>query len=326
MPTGRKKGTPQSEQSPGTARRSSTSHTPRATPPGTTPRASSTTPRTPASAAPSPPVKMSPRASAPAASPRRSTAGDVFASVGKLKMRAACELDSDEAGSLAPGTRVVILERSELSDGTKRARVGKESNGVPLGWVSCVAKDGRDNLEPITKASPSGVAKSSTNKAPPSTQNAASLPFAGLPPTSASSGALTARSTAKATATAGAAKSVLPSEAIAAAEAAALEAVAAQTAAAQAAAKARSDRTGLAMAPAPAAALAAAMSARNVRPPIGGSPVAGSRFHSSASAAPGTPGRASSPATPGRSMPNTPGRSPATPGRAARGGSSFAAR
>ena len=71
---------------------------------------------------------------------------ETFVTTGKLKMRHGCERDSDEAGSLLSGTRVIVLERCELVDGTQRARIARESGSV-LGWVSSLSKDGRENLE-----------------------------------------------------------------------------------------------------------------------------------------------------------------------------------
>ena len=71
---------------------------------------------------------------------------DVFISVVKLKLRKTDSLDSEEAGTLAAGTRVNVQERRELSDGTKRALIALENDNRPLGWVSEISKDGSDNL------------------------------------------------------------------------------------------------------------------------------------------------------------------------------------
>lgn len=320
--TARKKSAPQIEQSPlgtgrgeqparseqplGTGRRSSlSSTTPRATAPGTTPRAASATPREKTS----PSSSSKPVTAGPSGEP-------VFLAAGKLKMRAKSELDSDEAGTLPVGTRVIVMDRRDLADGTTRARVGRASDAAPLGWVSMLAKDGRANLDPL----PAGASAAAGSKAPVS-QQSATAGFAALPPTS--SGALTARSTAKAAATAGIVKASLPSAALAAAQSAAHEAVAAQAAAEKAVAKATA-AAGAAIASAPAAALAAVMNARNLQRP----PTSGSSFHAGQAStpkvpsSPNTPGRAQSPMTPGRATPTTPRRG----NKSARGSSPFGSR
>ena len=64
----------------------------------------------------------------------------------KLKMRKSSELDSDEAGELPTSSIVSILEQKELEDGTQRAQIGWCGSTAPLGWVSCLSKDGRNNL------------------------------------------------------------------------------------------------------------------------------------------------------------------------------------
>ena len=52
-------------------------------------------------------------------------------------------------GELPAGTQVRVVERSELADGTRRARLGREGgDGSSLGWVTCVGRDGEDNLLP----------------------------------------------------------------------------------------------------------------------------------------------------------------------------------
>jgi len=312
--------------------------------PTTTPRASGVmTPRAPAS-----PLGAVSRltATTPRASPSKtatltgSTQGEVLVAMGKLKMRAGRELDSDETGSLPAGTRVVVLERGELVDGTKRTRVAREGDSTPLGWVSSLTKEGRENFESCGAVAPAPPARSSVavpgsvaagGSKVPSLHSASAMPFAVLPPTSASSGALTARSTAKAAAAAGAAKAVLKPETVAAAEAAARLAVATQAAAAQAAVHAttRKDRP----AGAPAAALVAELSACNIHPSVGSSLTMLSPFHVTGGSA---LLNAQVPATtiPPRSAPTTPGRSgssaPTTPGRSgsksARGGSTFRSR
>ena len=136
---------------------------------------------------------------------------------------------------LSAGTKVCILETTQLPDGTKRARIAMAGKQSPLGWVSSFAKDGTDNLVAASSAmlpsarvepclrhaawdwlleevrlcparavdSSHGVAPSLTRQSqrlpgrvPRLSGSASQLPF--LPPSSASSGGLTARSTAKA--------------------------------------------------------------------------------------------------------------------------------
>ena len=72
----------------------------------------------------------------------------------KLKMREGCDLDSELAGEISETTKVHILERSELSDGTIRARIARFGEAAPLGWVSLIAKDGRANLVEATAGTP----------------------------------------------------------------------------------------------------------------------------------------------------------------------------
>ena len=66
----------------------------------------------------------------------------------KLKMRLSSELDSAEAGDLAVGTCVLVLETRTLDDGTPRAQVADATDPCkPLGWVSTIAKsDGHATL------------------------------------------------------------------------------------------------------------------------------------------------------------------------------------
>ncbi len=80
-----------------------------------------------------------------------------------LKVRCEVEMDSPEIGTIAAGTQVRVLDRRELPDGTRRAKIGQHEErlnsprrmGTPapsaeevlvLGWVSCAGKDGRENL------------------------------------------------------------------------------------------------------------------------------------------------------------------------------------
>lgn len=271
----------------------------------TTPRVqpTSATPRSPGSSA----RGAVPQASAtPRLAPTKAHDGQLCVTAAKLKMRLLCELDSDEAGSLTPGTRVILLERRELGDGTQRTRVGREADGVPLGWVSTYAKDGKSNLETLVTSTPTSSAGSSSKVS--SLSSVSALPNTSLPPNSVSSGALTARSSSKATATAGAVRAALTSEAVAATETAAKEAVAAQAAAAQAAAR------------------------KGRQVPAVGPVGTSSPFHAGDSSA--RTSLAAPPSTPGRSAPTTPGRAPSTPGRSlpgtprksARGSSPFHAR
>jgi len=333
---------------PGTAPRATPSVTPRA-------QSSSATPRTATGITPRTALGTTPRASsARAISALTKDTQELFIASSKLKMRAGCELDSNEAGTLPAGSKVSIIGHGQLSDGTKRAQVAREGDAIPLGWVSCHAKDGRENLVAISGAVPgspgnetlikldhfASVSAFAPSKQPPTSQVLASnalgrvpklaTPTVGgmplLPPT-ASPGNLTARSTAKAAATAGAAKAALSSSTVAAAAAAAKEAVAAQVAAEQAAAVEATQQRRLSQPPvagAPAAAIAAAMLAipgragsslqrsyrqkdgRTSPRPAVGSPKASPRGE-----------RTTTPMTPGRATPTTPGRSPGTPGRAA---------
>lgn len=68
----------------------------------------------------------------------------------KLKVRTGCELESSVACDDVPaGAAISILDRTELPDGTKRALVSLVRLGgwnPPIGWVSEVSKDGRENL------------------------------------------------------------------------------------------------------------------------------------------------------------------------------------
>lgn len=75
-----------------------------------------------------------------------------------LKVRAGSELDSAEAGELTAGTRVIVVERQTLSDGTHRACLarfhgggagGGGSDTDTIGWVSSISKsDGLETLLP----------------------------------------------------------------------------------------------------------------------------------------------------------------------------------
>ena len=82
------------------------------------------------------------------AASRESTV-NLFIARSKLKVRAGSALESDAQGEVPAGTKVYVTERWQLADGTRRAlisRSGEEGTTATLGWVSCVAKDGRDTL------------------------------------------------------------------------------------------------------------------------------------------------------------------------------------
>ena len=79
----------------------------------------------------------------------RPTTDEVYISRVELKMREGSSLDSAVAGKLAAGSRLVVLQRADLEDGTQRVCVAKEEeSSKPLGWVSVTGKDGIDNLAP----------------------------------------------------------------------------------------------------------------------------------------------------------------------------------
>ena len=72
----------------------------------------------------------------------------------KLKMREHSEKDSLEAGELKPGTKVLVLERDVLPDGTQRACVAdaRDADGgspIALGWITTLRQDGSENLVPM---------------------------------------------------------------------------------------------------------------------------------------------------------------------------------
>ena len=74
---------------------------------------------------------------------------DAFVLRGKLKLRAGPELSTSAVGFLPPSAVVCILEQTELDDGTSRALVARFGESPPLGWVSCLSKDGQRNLIPF---------------------------------------------------------------------------------------------------------------------------------------------------------------------------------
>lgn len=77
----------------------------------------------------------------------------------RLRLRAACELESEEAGQLLVGSLVRVLERTSLPDGSARALVAiAEASDfaslpqTPAGWVTAVDKDSRmPNLLEVTR-------------------------------------------------------------------------------------------------------------------------------------------------------------------------------
>jgi hypothetical protein len=98
-------------------------------------------------------------------SPGRDRAGtdsQIFVVRNPLKVRANAEMDSGEVGTLPMGERVWVLDRCELADGTRRAQLGAHDEPLssprikdqhrearsaqPIGWVTLLGKDGRDNL------------------------------------------------------------------------------------------------------------------------------------------------------------------------------------
>ena len=73
----------------------------------------------------------------------------VYVNKARLKLRYMDALESGEIGWLPPGSRVRVLERRILLDGTRRAILGALEDGKPpLGWVSTVARDGSDSIRP----------------------------------------------------------------------------------------------------------------------------------------------------------------------------------
>jgi len=257
----------------------------------------------------------------------------------KLKMRVGAELDSNQAGEVRAGTRVHVLEKKTLPDGTARSCLALEGQSTILGWVSSFAKDGQENLlanESIgLGASASAISQTISQK------NSSAFAPNALPSMSSSSpldntlvvpgysSLPTARSSAKATAAVGVAKSSLPPAAIAAAEAAARASVAAQAAAVKEAAEAaRSGRpppVRPSTAPMSAAsAIAAATPSPTPKQPSSPSSTTpksnlslGSSFHANSPkgvmSARGSSPRSSPRVSP--STPSTPGRTPGTPGR-----------
>lgn len=115
--------------------------------------------------------------------PSRHDIGHAFTVRQKLKMRTQCELTSDEAGELLPGTEIVLMTLQKVPDGTLRAHVasappgGGTGRGAPLGWVSCVSKaDGISNMIPLERVDASKAAAAAERAA------AASSMFSTQPP------------------------------------------------------------------------------------------------------------------------------------------------
>ena len=79
---------------------------------------------------------------------------DVFVVRSKRKLRACKELESSEAGELAQGMLVSVVEKATLPDGIARARVAmvgpSSTSAEPVGWVSWLDRlDGCDALTPF---------------------------------------------------------------------------------------------------------------------------------------------------------------------------------
>lgn len=59
----------------------------------------------------------------------------------KLKVKDSSDLDSADVGELPVGTRVRVLERASLADGTIRAKISLDSADLkPMGWVSALSQ------------------------------------------------------------------------------------------------------------------------------------------------------------------------------------------
>ena len=88
------------------------------------------------------------KAVAPVAGSKGSAAptGGSLVTRSKLKLRAGAPLDSPDAGDVKAGTRVRVMARETLADGTQRARIALEGEKTSLGWVSCLSREGLPNL------------------------------------------------------------------------------------------------------------------------------------------------------------------------------------
>lgn len=74
--------------------------------------------------------------------------GQIFITRVTLKMRKECGMTSAKAGEVPDNTLVQLRESRTLPDGTRRAKVIEVgSSPERSGWVSCVAKDGRETLD-----------------------------------------------------------------------------------------------------------------------------------------------------------------------------------
>ena len=103
-------------------------------------------------------VDLTPAAGAPSSDLRRDAQGRIITPTGRIylvavrvKVRAACELASAEAGIAEKGTKVHVLERRELVDVATdttmlRALIQLEGAASPMGWLSCLTKSGEETL------------------------------------------------------------------------------------------------------------------------------------------------------------------------------------
>ena len=77
------------------------------------------------------------------------TLGETYVTRTTLKMRAEANMRSAPAGEMPANTHVRVSEWCTLPDGTRRAHVCEVgSSAEKSGWLSCVAKDGRNTLVP----------------------------------------------------------------------------------------------------------------------------------------------------------------------------------
>lgn len=65
-----------------------------------------------------------------------------------LICRAGHEISSERVGELEPDTRVFVVETRVMPDGSERARVQKEGDAQPFGWLTA-SKDGATSLCPV---------------------------------------------------------------------------------------------------------------------------------------------------------------------------------
>jgi hypothetical protein len=78
----------------------------------------------------------------------------------QLKMRLRAELESDEVGFMPADSRLKVIDRRQLADGSRRARISLESDElIPKGWISVIAKDGSDSIKSDDYVSPEASAE-----------------------------------------------------------------------------------------------------------------------------------------------------------------------